>query len=93
LLLWYSYVEISKESFKYSVVESESRILDAGNGFSMQAQADAFGQIGGGPIVGVIAKGISIKVALLVSTVALIPAIALYRRALGVSNERERREI
>ncbi|MBL4680460.1 MAG: MFS transporter [Pseudomonadales bacterium] len=52
--------------------------------FSMQAQADAFGQIGGGPIIGVVAKIFSIKIALLLSTLVLIPAIGMYRRALRV---------
>ncbi len=37
-----------------------------------------------------IAKGVSIKVALLVSTIALIPAIALYRGVLGVSSKRKK---
>ena len=52
--------------------------------FSMQAQADAFGQIGGGPVVGLVGKIASVQVALLVSTVALVPAVGLYRKALGL---------
>jgi DHA3 family tetracycline resistance protein-like MFS transporter len=50
--------------------------------FSMQTQADAFGQVGGGPLIGVVGKFVSLQVALLVSTIALIPAIGLYRKAL-----------
>jgi len=50
--------------------------------FSMQAQADAFGQIGGGPVVGFVGKFFSIQIALIVSTIALIPAIGLYQKAL-----------
>lgn len=50
--------------------------------FSMQAQADGIGQVGGGPILGAIGKYVSIKVALIVATFALIPAILLYRSAL-----------
>jgi len=52
--------------------------------FSMQAQADAFGQIVGGPFIGVIAKYFSIKAALLLATAGLMPALILYRRALGI---------
>jgi DHA3 family tetracycline resistance protein-like MFS transporter len=50
--------------------------------FSMQAQADALGQIGGGPVIGLVGKLISIQVALILATLALVPAIGLYRRAL-----------
>ncbi|MFP6808019.1 MAG: MFS transporter [Pseudomonadales bacterium] len=50
--------------------------------FSIQAQADALGQVGGGPIIGAIGKFISLPVALIVSSFALVPAIGLYRRAL-----------
>lgn len=50
--------------------------------FSMQAQADAFGQVGGGPAIGAVGKFVSLQIALIVSTVALIPAIGLYRKAL-----------
>ncbi len=55
--------------------------------FSMQAQADALGQITGGPAIGVIAKFISLPAALLVSAMALLPAIGLYRRALKIEEE------
>lgn len=50
--------------------------------FSMQAQSDGLGQMGGGPILGAIGKFVSIKAALIVATLALVPAILLYRRAL-----------
>jgi len=50
--------------------------------FSMQAQADGIGQVGGGPILGVIGTLVSIKAALIAGTLTLIPAILLYRRAL-----------
>jgi DHA3 family tetracycline resistance protein-like MFS transporter len=50
--------------------------------FSMQAQADGIGQVGGGPILGAIGTLVSIKAALIAGTFTLIPAILLYRRAL-----------
>ena len=50
--------------------------------FSIQAQADGIGQVGGGPVLGAIGKFYSIKAALIVATFALVPAILLYRSAL-----------
>ena len=55
--------------------------------FSMQAQADALGQVGGGPAIGAVGKFVSLQAALIVSSFALIPAIGLYRRALGVKQD------
>lgn len=52
--------------------------------FSMQAQADALGQVGGGPAIGAIGKLVSLPAALMVSSLILIPAIGLYRKALGI---------
>ena len=52
--------------------------------FSMQAQADALGQIGGGPTIGVVGKFVSIQAALFTSNIALIPVVGLYRLALWV---------
>ncbi len=52
--------------------------------FSMQAQADALGQIGGGPTIGVVGKFVSIQAALITSNIALIPVVGLYRLALWV---------
>ena len=50
--------------------------------FSMQAQADALGQIGGGPTIGVVGKFVSIQAALITSNIALIPVVGLYGLAL-----------
>jgi DHA3 family tetracycline resistance protein-like MFS transporter len=55
--------------------------------FSLQAQADALGQVGGGPAIGVVGKFVSLQAALIVSSFALIPAIGLYRRALGIRQD------
>ena len=49
--------------------------------FSMHAQADAFGQVAGGPVVGAVGKFYSLRYALLLSGVLLSPSIAFYRRA------------
>lgn len=48
---------------------------------SLEGQADALGQIAGGPVVGAIGSAVSIPAALLASCVALLPALALYLRA------------
>lgn len=48
---------------------------------SMLSQANAFGQIGGGPVVGAIGLRMSLRAALVVSGAVLSPALALYGRA------------
>jgi DHA3 family tetracycline resistance protein-like MFS transporter len=63
-----------------------NRSLDPSNRatlFSVDGQADALGQVVGGPIIGVIASGISIRAALLGSAALLTLALPLFARALG----------
>jgi MFS transporter, DHA3 family, tetracycline resistance protein len=63
-----------------------NRSLDPANRatlFSVDGQADALGQIVGGPIIGVIASGISIRAALVSSAALLTIALPLFARALG----------
>ena len=63
-----------------------NRSLDPANRatlFSVDGQADALGQIVGGPIIGVIASGISIRAALVTSASLLTLALPLLARALG----------
>jgi DHA3 family tetracycline resistance protein-like MFS transporter len=48
---------------------------------SMSSQVDAIGQIGGGPIVGMIASLVSVKVAITVSGLLLTPALVLSAKA------------
>jgi MFS transporter, DHA3 family, tetracycline resistance protein len=62
-----------------------NRSLDSTNRatlFSVDGQADALGQIVGGPIIGVVASGISIRAALVGSAALLSLAIPLFARAL-----------
>jgi len=47
---------------------------------SMNGQADAMGQIGGGPIVGLIGKEYSISIAIFISGLLLAPAIWIYHK-------------
>jgi DHA3 family tetracycline resistance protein-like MFS transporter len=63
-----------------------NRSLDPSNRatlFSVDGQADALGQVVGGPIIGVIASGISIRAALVSSAALLALALPLFARALG----------
>jgi DHA3 family tetracycline resistance protein-like MFS transporter len=63
-----------------------NRSLDPANRatlFSVDGQADALGQVVGGPIIGVIASGISIRAALVSSAALLTLALPLLARALG----------
>ncbi len=53
---------------------------------SMQGQADSVGQAMAGPVVGVIAKYVSIATALTVSGLVLIPSMWLYRRVTGADD-------
>ena len=46
--------------------------------FSMCAQADAVGQIAGGPILGLIATAISLRISIILAGLILIPTLFLY---------------
>jgi DHA3 family tetracycline resistance protein-like MFS transporter len=50
---------------------------------SLEGQADALGQIAGGPVVGAIGLAVSLPAALLASAAALLPALGLYLRAVA----------
>jgi len=56
---------------------------------SMSSQVDAIGQIGGGPLVGVIGNLVSVRAAMTVSSLLLTPILALYARTLRVPPEAE----
>ena len=49
---------------------------------SIQGQADAFGQIAGGPVVGVIGLLSSVRLAISVSAMMLLPILPVFRRTL-----------
>ncbi|HEY1419886.1 MAG TPA: MFS transporter [Candidatus Dormibacteraeota bacterium] len=56
--------------------------------FSVDGQADALGQIVGGPIIGLVATGVSIRAALLASGVLLGVVLPLFVRAFGQTTGR-----
>jgi DHA3 family tetracycline resistance protein-like MFS transporter len=63
-----------------------NRSLDSSNRatlFSLDGQADSLGQIVGGPIVGVVGSGVSIRAALVCSAALIGLALPLFARALG----------
>jgi MFS transporter, DHA3 family, tetracycline resistance protein len=51
--------------------------------FSITGQADAIGQAAGGPVIGAIGNVWGIRAALLAGATALVPAAALFARAIG----------
>jgi DHA3 family tetracycline resistance protein-like MFS transporter len=51
---------------------------------STYGQIDAFGQIGGGPVVGVIGQQLGVRAALLTSAVILSPILLIYARLIRV---------
>jgi MFS transporter, DHA3 family, tetracycline resistance protein len=51
--------------------------------FSITGQADAIGQAAGGPVIGTIGNVWGIRAALLAGATALVPAAALFARAIG----------
>ncbi len=53
--------------------------------FSVKGQVDAIGQIGGGPVIGVVASGFTVKIAIIVSAVLLMPVLFLYKTILNKS--------
>jgi DHA3 family tetracycline resistance protein-like MFS transporter len=68
-----------------------NKSLDSSNRatlFSVDGQADALGQIVGGPIIGVVASGVSIRASLVVSASLLCLALPLFARALGLVGKR-----
>ncbi len=54
--------------------------------FSMYGQADAVGQVAGGPVVGVLARQLGIGLALSFSALILLPALPAYRKIARVTD-------
>jgi DHA3 family tetracycline resistance protein-like MFS transporter len=57
---------------------------------STASQMDAFGQVAGGPIVGLVGTLRSIRVALTTSALMLLPALPFFQRLKGPSLEQQR---
>ena len=50
---------------------------------SMSSQFEAFGKTAGGPLIGVVASLVTLRSALAVSGIAILPALLFYFRAFG----------
>lgn len=59
---------------------------------SIQGQADAFGQIAGGPVVGAVGLLSSVRVAISISALMLLPILAVIRRTLRPASKRADRD-
>jgi DHA3 family tetracycline resistance protein-like MFS transporter len=53
---------------------------------SMSSQADSFGQISGGPVIGAIGSLVSLRAALFATAMAMLPLLGLYGRAFGLKD-------
>ena len=53
---------------------------------SIQGQADALGQIAGGPVVGAVGLFSSVRVAISISALLLLPILPVFRRTLGATD-------
>ncbi len=51
--------------------------------FSMRGQADALGQMIGGPLIGLVATVFSLRAVMVLAGLMIAPALLLYRRSLG----------
>jgi DHA3 family tetracycline resistance protein-like MFS transporter len=58
----------------------------------MSSQVDAIGQIAGGPLLGALASAVSIKIALLASSLTLSPALGLIGWGLKQEKKIEERQ-
>lgn len=50
---------------------------------SINSQMNAFGQVAGGPVIGLIGRAVSLRAALLAASLVLTPVLFLYARTLG----------
>lgn len=55
--------------------------------FSVRGQVDSIGQIGGGPVLGLVAKIFSIRTALVVSAVILSPILLFYKKVISCHSQ------
>ncbi|MFS0779646.1 hypothetical protein ABC255_27140 [Neobacillus sp. 3P2-tot-E-2] len=92
LLIFYIIIQISR-SFMYPLesVWLNKIIPDSSTRatfFSVKGQVDAIGQIGGGPVIGVVASNFTIKIAVMVSAIILMPVLFLYRNIMKKTSMR-----
>ena len=89
--LWLAFIMLWVRSVTYTVMQPVeaawlNRNLDAASRatvISMTGQANAIGQVAGGPVLGWVGSTTSIRTALLASAMVLSPMVALYGRLIG----------
>ena len=89
--LWLAFAMLWLRSVTYTVMQPVeaawlNRNLDAASRatvISMTGQANAIGQVAGGPVLGWVGSTTSIRTALLASAMVLSPMVALYGRLIG----------
>jgi MFS transporter, DHA3 family, tetracycline resistance protein len=83
LLIFYIIIQISRSiMYPLETVWLNKIIPDSSTRatfFSVKGQVDAIGQIGGGPVVGYLAVSFTIKTAIIVSAIILMPVLFLYK--------------
>jgi MFS transporter, DHA3 family, tetracycline resistance protein len=83
LLIFYIIIQISRSiMYPLETVWLNKIIPDSSTRatfFSVKGQVDAIGQIGGGPVIGYLAVSFTIKTAIIVSTIILMPVLFLYK--------------
>lgn len=93
--LWLAFGMLWLRSVTYTVMQPVeaawlNRNLDSASRatvISMTGQANAIGQVAGGPALGWVGSAFSIRTALLASAVVLTPTVALYSRLVGHQEE------
>ncbi|MDF2787121.1 MAG: transporter [Neobacillus sp.] len=92
LLIFYIIIQISRSiMYPLESVWLNKIIPDSSTRatfFSVKGQVDAIGQIGGGPVIGVVASNFTIKIAVMVSAVILMPVLFLYRNIMKKTSMR-----
>lgn len=91
LLTFYVLIQVSREVMgPLEDIWLNSMIKDSttrATFFSVKGQVDAVGQIAGGPAIGMIAAGFSVRMAILASAVVFSPVLYLYTRVLKKNHD------
>ena len=84
-LLFYWIIDVARDVIGPTYTAWVNQRLDSrvrATVISMSGQVDAIGQIAGGPVVGLIGNWLSVRAALIASSLILSPVLVLYRRAM-----------
>ncbi|KAB2334495.1 MFS transporter [Cytobacillus depressus] len=83
LLVFYILIQVTREAMYPLEDVWLNKLIPASSTratfFSVKGQVDAIGQISGGPVIGLIASGFSIRTAIVCSALLLTPVLFLYK--------------